>query len=73
MKTSTYVVKTDGFEVEIDATSIDEAIEEAFEGEGLGKITDQPSLEQKFAKYVADGGWCWIEENGERVLTIGQP
>ena len=67
----TYVIKTDGFEYECKAESLDAAIAEAFDGEGLGKIVDEASLEKKFAKYVDEGGWCWIEEDGERVLEIG--
>ena len=69
-----YSVQTDGFFCdEIQAENINEAIEYAFDGEGLGKITDIDSLERKFAKYVDDGGYCKIECDGEEVLVIGTP
>ena len=68
---NSYTVTTDGFQYETEADTLDAAIAEAFEGEGLCKIVDRDSLDQKFAKYVADGGWCWIEENGIRVIEIG--
>ncbi len=67
-----YQVATDGFDVEIEAENLNDAIADAFDGEGLGKITDEASLRQKFQRYVADGGWCWIEKDGVRVLEIGQ-
>ena len=68
-----YVVTTDGFQTdEFQAASLDAAIEYAFDGEGLGKIVDLESLERKFEKYVRDGGWCWIERDGERVVEIGK-
>jgi hypothetical protein len=70
--TQNYVIKTDGFEYECDAKSLDAAIAEAFNGEGLGKIVDVASLEKKFAKYVDEGGWCLIEEDGKRVVEIGE-
>jgi hypothetical protein len=67
-----YSVQTDGFSTdEFQAASLDAAIEEAFTGEGLGRITDVDSLERKFAKYVEDGGWCKIECNGQTVIEIG--
>ena len=66
-----YTVQTDAFSYDCEAVNLDEAIAEAFDGEGLGKITDRASLEEKFAKYVDDGGWCWIECDGDRVLEIG--
>ena len=70
---SKYTVRTDAFLCDdFDADSLNEAIEYAFDGEGLGKITDQKSLESKFTKYVEDGGWCWIECDGERVIEIGE-
>jgi hypothetical protein len=56
---------------EIIADDLDDAIREAFYGEIKG-VTGRDSLERKFEKYVADGGWCWIEEDGVRVLEIGQ-
>ena len=69
-----YSVQTDGFLCDdIEADTLDEAIEYAFSGEGLGKITDLASLEEKFPKYVDDGGYCRIECDGEEVLVIGTP
>lgn len=71
---SVYTVQTDGFLCdEIEAENINEAIEYAFSGEGLGKIVDVHSLQRKFAKYVLDGGYCKIECDGEEVLVIGTP
>lgn len=67
----TYTIQTDAFLADdIEAESLDEAIREGFEGESLG-ITDLASLEKKFARYVKDGGWCRIEEDGEEVVSIG--
>jgi hypothetical protein len=67
-----YSVQTDGFLCDdFWAANLDEAIEYAFTGEGLGKIVDEASLHAKFAKYVADGGWCVIERDGEEILKIG--
>lgn len=66
-----YDIRTDAFLcTDIVATDLDDAIEQAFTGEGLG-ITDIASLERKFAKYVDDGGWCWIDCDGKRVVEIG--
>ncbi len=68
----TYTVRTDSFLMDdFQADNLDAAIEEAFEGEIAG-IKDTESLERKFARYVADGGWCWIDEDGERVFEIGE-
>lgn len=70
--TPKFTVKTDSFMLDdFEAASLDAAIAEAFNGEGLGKITGLESLERKFAKYVADGGWCWIEQDDIRVVEIG--
>lgn len=66
-----FVVGTDGFVCDdIEADDIDDAIRQAFDGEGMA-IKDEQSLRKQFAKYIDDGGWCWIERNGERVLEIG--
>jgi hypothetical protein len=68
-----YTVQTDGFLAdELEAQTLDAAIAEAFDGEGLGRIVDEGSLYAKFEKYVADGGWCRIECDGEEVLSIGE-
>jgi hypothetical protein len=66
----TYEIATDSFGYECEAESIDAAIEEAFFGEIQG-IVSLETLEEKFARYVSDGGWCWIEANGDRVVEIG--
>ena len=69
---ATYTVKTDAFmHDDFEADSLDEAIEEAFAGEGLG-IRDYATLLRKFPRYVADGGWCWIECDDEMVVEIGE-
>ena len=68
---TSYTITTDGFQHECEAASLDAAIAEAFCGEGLGKIVDEASLKNKFAKYVDDGGWCLIEADGEPVVEIG--
>jgi hypothetical protein len=68
-KMTNYTICTDAFEVEVEADSLDIAINEAFRGELLG-VTDEDSLREEFAELKEDGGWCWIEEDGERVLEI---
>lgn len=69
---SIFTVQTDAFCTdEFEAENLDAAIAESFEGEGLGKITDLASLHRKFARYIADGGWCRIEQDGETVVEIG--
>ena len=68
---TSYTITTDGFQYECESESLDAAIAEAFDGEGLGKIVDESSLEKKFAKYVDEGGWCRIEADGEPVVEIG--
>ena len=68
-----FQVQTDAFcTEEFEATDLDAAITEAFDGEGLGKIVDEDSLRRKFAKYARDGGWVRIEKDGEEVLAIGE-
>jgi hypothetical protein len=71
MTKTEYTIKTDAFEIDIEADSLDEAIEEAFDGE-IGSVTDEESLRRKFARYERDGGWCWVECDGVRVLEIGE-
>ena len=72
MTTQTYEIQTDAFSCEVEAGNLDEAIEAGFDGEGLGKITDEAALHRRFRRYVADGGWCLIECDGERLVEIGQ-
>ena len=70
---SKYVVHTDGFTADdIEAACLNDAIAEAFEGEGLGKIVDEASLHRLFQRYVNDGGFCRIDEDGVEVVTIGE-
>jgi hypothetical protein len=69
-KMKSYVIQTDSFCYETEASSLNEAVAEAFAGEIAG-VRDVVSLERKFARYVADGGWCRVDEDGERVLEIG--
>jgi hypothetical protein len=62
-----YTVRTDDFLLDnFEAESLDDAIDQAFD-----YADSEESLRRKFAKYVADGGWCWIEADGGRVLEIG--
>ena len=68
---ASYTIKTDGFQYETDAETIDEAIAEAFSGEGLGEIIDEESLFRLFGPLTQQGGWCWIEEDDVRILEIG--
>ena len=67
---NSYTVTTDGFQYETDAESVDEAIAEAFSGEGLGPIVDEESLSRLFGPLTQDGGWCWIEEDDVRVVEL---
>jgi hypothetical protein len=64
-----YHIHTDAFSYDCWAESLDDAIEEAFSDE-LDAATDEDSLREEFEQFVADGGWCWIEEDGERVVEI---
>lgn len=66
----TYTITTDALQTEIEAKNLNAAIKEAFDGEIKG-VTHLRSLKAKFKKYVADGGWCFIEVDGERVVEIG--
>ena len=62
----TYHISTDSFAQEIEAKNLNEAIKEAFKG-----VTHLRSLKAKLKKYLADGAWCFIDENGERVVELG--
>jgi len=67
----TYTVRTDSFCYDdFAAETLDAAVTEAFAGEIAG-VTSVATLERKFEKYLDDGGWCWVEEDGRRVLEIG--
>lgn len=66
----TFTIRTDAFQTEIEAKSLNAAINKAFDGEIKG-VTNLRSLKTKFKKYAEDGGWCFIEANGERVVEIG--
>lgn len=70
VKAVSYEIATDSFGYECEAATLDDAIAEAFDGEIAG-IVDEATLREKFARYVKDGGWCWIEADGERVVEIG--
>ena len=67
-----YTIRTDDFFCEdIEADSLSDAIEQC--DFGSNKIADAFSLREHFErKLVPDGGWCWIERDGERVLEIGE-
>ena len=66
----TFTIRTDAFQTTIEAKTLNAAIAEAFDGEIKG-VTNLRSLKAKFKKYAADGGWCFIAENGKRVVEIG--
>ena len=66
----TYHISTDSFAQEIEAKNLNEAIKEAFSTEIKG-VTHLRSLKAKFKKCLADGAWCFIDENGERVVELG--
>lgn len=66
-----YFVATDAFKWNGRCDCLDNAIEQAFDGEIRG-IVDEETLYAKFQRYVADGGWCWIECQGERVVEINR-
>ena len=66
----TYYISTDAGSGEVEAKNLNAAIADYFDGEIKG-VTNLRSLKSKFAKYAADGGWCFIEVDGERVVEIG--
>ena len=65
-----YHIHTDAFTSDLEAKNLNAAISEAFDGEIKG-VTNLRSLRSQFKKYAADGGWCFIDENGKRVVEIG--
>jgi hypothetical protein len=65
-----YTITTDAMQDEIDATGIDAAVRDFFDGD-FG-IVDLKTLKEKFPKYVADGAFVRIEEDGEEILSMGQ-
>lgn len=74
MTLKTYSIRTDSGSAEIKAKNLNAAIKEHFDGHGGGHLqggTNLRSLKTKFKKYVADGAWCFIEVDGERVVSIG--
>ena len=68
---STYYITTDAGSGEVEAKNLNAAIADYFDGEIKG-VTDLRTLKAKFKKYVEDGGWCFIEVDGERVVEIGR-
>ena len=66
----TFEIRTDAFSTEVEAKNLNAAIKEAFDGEIKG-VTNLRSLRAAFKKYTADGGWCFISVNGDRVVEIG--
>lgn len=66
-----YTIKTDDFECDdIEAENIDDAIDQCDFG---ATVNDADALRRLFErKYVADGGWCWIEQDGEKVFEVGE-
>lgn len=67
---STYYIATDAGSGEVEAKSLNAAIADYFAGEIKG-VTSLRTLKEKFKKYVEEGGWCFIEVDGERVVEIG--
>lgn len=67
---NTFIIRTDAFSTEVEAKNLNSAIKEAFDGE-INGVTNLRSLKTRFKKYAADGGWCSIECNDERVVEIG--
>lgn len=66
----TYYIRTDSGSAEIEAKNLNAAIKEHFE-KRPPSVTNLRSLKTKFKTYVADGAWCFIEVDGERVVSIG--
>lgn len=65
-KLTRFYISTDGFSVEVEAGSVNDAIEEAFDGEGLGRIDSLSALEARFKK-IGDGATAMVrnEDTGE--------
>ena len=69
-----YTISTDSFlATEFEAPTLNAAIESVFRGAfaGAEPVNNEQSLRRAFAPFIADGAWCWIEENGLRVVSIG--
>lgn len=63
----TYYIQTDSFQVEIKAPRLNAAIQKAFGS----KANNLKALTRYFAPFVSDGAWCFIDEDGSRVVEIG--
>ena len=60
-----YVIKTDGYRFECQSVSVDDAIKQAFDGDG---IIDIVSLHNYFNSF---NGRCTVTRNGKTVTETG--
>ena len=67
----TYYIQTDAGSGEVEAKTLNAAIADYFEVETPKGVKTLRELKARFRKYAADGGWCFIEVDGERVVEIG--
>ena len=67
----TYYFQTDAGAGEVEAKNLNAAIAEYFEAETPKGVKNLRELKARMKKYVADGAWCFIDENDERVVEIG--
>ena len=64
-------VDTDAGSGEVEAKSLNAAIADYFETETPKGAKNLRELKARFKRYAAAGGWCFIDENDERVVEIG--
>lgn len=67
----TYYIQTDAGSGEVEAKNLNAAIADYFETETPKGVKNLRELKTRMKKYVADGAWCFIDENDERVVEIG--
>jgi hypothetical protein len=65
----TYYIRTDAGSGEVEAKNLNAAIADYFVDGEIKGVTNLRTLKAKFN--VEDGGWCFIEVDGERVVEIG--
>jgi len=66
-----YYIQTDAGSGEVEAKSLNAAIADYFATETPKGVKNLRELKARMKKYVADGAWCFIDENDERVVEIG--
>lgn len=66
-----YRIGTDAGSIDVDADSPDEAVAAACRHLYSG-CRDVASLRAVYEPLTADGAYCWVEEDGVRVLEIGE-